>query len=857
MADQTDHHLAARQPPCLFLKNHIASGSYVLIIAESFRGRYAAVQGFLAALAEPVSRPPLMHEYRLTPFSLGTAVSNGVSAAEAMEFLVENTYELSGAVGLPAGGRRGGTALQRLHAEVAGFITSCMVRYDLARIVTDETRTMVQCKDLETATLLLSDRVIRSTVVQPPQAVHELVRWAGAGDEAALRPCFQLLSRAMSRAVAARCVVLGLPIQQRYDYERDPSIRPARISLRSQTKPRPYQVEAVEAATSDGTLNSGCLLLPCGAGKTLLGIMLMCKVKKPTLVVCAGSVSVEQWKNQILEYASLEAPLEDTAPGLARGTRSGAARISCLTGKQKDPIDDGTDVVLTTYSMLVSAHRAHARRMAQRQAAAAGAGVEPAAEAFTERGTRKRRANPKEQLFSSYGLLILDEVHVMPAEAFQESLSYIDAKGVIGLTATYVREDSKILDLFHLVGPKLYDVSMESLAAQGYLAKVNCVEVHTPMTKEFGLEYLQRSVQMAGSQRTGKVPVLVMLAAANPNKMLCVRQLVARHLDAGSKILVFCDHIMLLYEYGKLLGVPVISGKTQHKDRLMIFSDFQTTSKVNVICVSRVGDVSVNLPSANVVVQVSSHGGSRRQEAQRLGRILRPKERAANGKAVEAWFYSVVSTDSLEVAHAAHRTAFLVDQGYTCRLMHFNPAEARLRTLEEARRAAAATGAADSSPVKRLKEDEHGEVGDAASIKQEHLRTGRGPAARGGATAGGTGTTGDRMRALPYQLELLSKVVSSWEIEFQEATRKRKRARGDDAGGAPAGEDDLRATAAPRLAAGDSDDEVVVVEEERPQRTYDDIKQEMAEPTAASDAPEAANISDLVGVNDGFVYHEL
>jgi DNA excision repair protein ERCC-3 len=791
---------------CLFVESRIESDGYITIIAESFRSSYEAIRPMLSALAEAISRPTLIHEYRLTPFSLGAAVSSGIAAAEATAFLETYAYDL--------------TPVNEQGRLVRGFIESCMLRYNLARIVIDADRTMVQCKNEETAHMLLTDPVIASVAISPLHIFYEDSVWM---DDQASFPSFLLQNRAMSKVVAARCVVLGLPIQQQYDFEKDTSVRTAYISLRTQTKPRRYQIEAVDAAIHEGTLNSGCLLLPCGAGKTLLGIMLMCKVKKPTLVVCAGSVSVEQWKNQILDYATLEAPpvQDDSHRGIAQPhqVKSGPARIACLTGKQKDPITEDTDVVLTTYSMLVTAHKAKLR---QRAASTADE------DAFTGRGIRKRKENPKEKLFSPYGLLILDEVHVMPAEGFRESLSFIDAKGVVGLTATYVREDHKILDLFHLVGPKLYDISMETLASQGYLAKVHCVEVHTPMSKEFGLEYMDRSSKI----KVGNAPVLVMLAAANPNKMMCVKELVQQHLDAGAKILVFCDHIMLLNEYGTLLNAPVICGSTQHKDRLMIFSDFQSTSKINVICVSRVGDVSVNLPNANVVIQVSSHGGSRRQEAQRLGRILRPKERAANGKTVDAYFYSIISMDTVEMNYAAHRTAFLVDQGYACRIMEYNPLES-------------AAGGGENSGVKlQVKRDR---VGDAASIKQESLNETLHqshvlrPTRRTNISGSAAGLTGaDKAQTLTYQLSLLSKVVSSWEIEFQRECRKRGRATGND----------------DAADVGDLSSENDDVVEVHPVRSYAVIKSEWRN-KGNDDSLRTTALQDLVGVDDGFVYHEL
>ncbi|XQJ29932.1 DNA repair helicase and transcription factor protein, putative [Leishmania guyanensis] len=789
---------------CLFVESRAQSDGYIMILAESFRGSYETIRPLLTTLAEAVSRPSLIHEYRLTPFSLGAAVSNGIDATEATTFLETYAYGLAGC--------------SERRQRVRQFIESCMRRYNLVRVIIDSARTLVQCKNEETAQMLLCDTVITSVAATPPQIFYETSSWA---ENPAPYPSFLLQSRAMSKVVAARCMVLGFPIQQQYDFENDTSVRKAHISLRTQTKPRRYQIEAVDAAIHNGTLNSGCILLPCGAGKTLLGIMLMCKVKKPTLVVCAGSVSVEQWRSQILDYATLEAPsptdnddAADTQGGCSHQIKSGATRIACLTGKQKDPITEETDVVLTTYSMLVTAHKAKLR-----QHATTTAGED---DLFTGRGLRKRKENPKEKLFAPYGLLILDEVHVMPAESFRGSLGFIDAKGIVGLTATYVREDHKILDLFHLVGPKLYDISMEALASQGYLANVHCVEVRTPMTKEFGLEYMDHRRRAAG---TSKTPVLVMLAAANPNKMMCVRELVWQHLDVGAKVLVCCDHIMLLKEYGELLNAPVICGSTQHKERLMIFSDFQSTSKINVICVSRVGDVSVNLPNANVVIQVSSHGGSRRQEAQRLGRILRPKERAANGRAVDAWFYSIISMDTIEMNYAAHRTAFLVDQGYACRVMEYIPFESSANTI--------------LGRMKQLAKKER--VGDAVSIKQEFLYETVHQSSvlwsRAAERSGhGAGADDRRTESLSYQLGLLSKVVSSWEMEFQQECRKRRRTAAEDV-------------------AENATDDADGVTEARSMRTYAAIKNEWR--ISGDHETRATALHNLVGVEDGFVYHEL
>ena len=569
----------------------------------------------------------------------------------------------------------------------------------------------------------------------------------------------------------------------------------------------------------------------------------MATVKRRALIVCAGSVSVEQWKNQVLDFATLAAPpsaaseaatcaagasdsiiMGGGGSGGERGldgsvykpVRTGAQRIAVVTSKEKAPITDETDIVITTYSMLSVAKRLYDRlaarvlsdRYARRERKAAavvsgftigiasteGAGAEgidgvavgdedsdevTLEDIFAFHTTLSPAARAKLLMFRPLGLVILDEVHVVPAECFKGALSALRTKATVGLTATFVREDHRIGSLHHLVGARLYDVGWEPLARAGHLARVMCVEVNVPMTPEFGVEYAMKQrlrgggAPVVGGLKGGSgrglmkeegaeghqgasltlrpragptpathdtTPLLVMLAAANPGKMRTVLQLAAAH--RGDKVLLFCDHILLLRAYARLLGCPVVSGETPHKERMMIFSDFQAVGGAasynnannasssaggprslggcNMIAISRVGDVSVNLPSANVVIQVSSHGGSRRQEAQRLGRVLRPKDSVAirgtrqkmlrtafppstsvaspscssgesakrpigaagahcrnpdtewlmgvldRGDAADAnaYFYSLVTEYSVEVPYATRRSEFLVDQGY-------------------------------------------------------------------------------------------------------------------------------------------------------------------------------------------------
>lgn len=849
---------------CLFLVNCLESHGYIKIFAEAFRIQYSAIRCVLSFLAEAISRPSLLHEYHLTPFSLGAAVSNGMKEEDALNFFVRTAYGLKGK-------ENNETPLFR---SLQHFLHSCMGHYNLAKVLVDGEQTLVACKDESIAKCFLNDRTIKSLLnINNTSSVdiqYKSFSWSKEEDQKEY-PFLVAKSRTVSKSICQRCVQMGYPLWQQYDYESDTLLRSTNVSLLSPTKPRAYQVAAVEAATKDGVLNSGCIVLPCGAGKTLVGIMLLCKIKKPTLIVCAGAVSVDQWKNQILQYATLDAPVEneDNVSSLpkrmqrhdeSKPTVRGSRRISVVTGKQKDEITADTDIVLTTYSMLVSAYKTESRKMYRNHSLTPHHPKGEATESNEShhvstsepRTQRKRRLNPKEKLFSLYGLVILDEVHVIPAEAFRESLSFVDTKATIGLTATYVREDKKILDIFHLVGPKLFEISMNTLVHHGYLAKVQCVEIHTSMTKEFGVEYADRSSQEGGVASGGN-SILVLLAATNPNKMLCVWDLVSRHAQVGAKILLFCDHIMLLHEYGKILHAPVVCGSTPLKDRIMIFSDFQTTNKVNIICISRVGDVSVNLPSANVVIQVSSHGGSRRQEAQRLGRILRPKDKRSDQRDsdVEAWFYSIVSTDTIEMMYASHRTAFLVDLGYSTRLLELVPSalissstsSSEVSNLQTERKPSQKKS---ESAVHLMK---HDRIGDRDAIKKEELlpHSVDSSTSRWMELQHKPDPSTHPFLTLEYQVHLLAKTVSKWEMEYQQYAGNHAFRRSDFEE-----EEDIDYSSDD---AGDEREKQDTPDHSRSGLT--DFKQEFSRAETAYSGGSSCDLQDVVGADDTFVYHEL
>ncbi|KAJ1508742.1 transcription factor TFIIH complex ERCC-3 subunit, partial [Coelomomyces lativittatus] len=257
---------------------------------------------------------------------------------------------------------------------------------------------------------------------------------------------------------------------------------------------------------------------------------------------------------------------------------------------------------------------------------------------------------------TEWGFLLLDEVHVVPANMFRRVLTQIAAHAKLGLTATLVREDDRISDLNFLIGPKLYEANWMDLASQGHIARVQCAEVWCDMTPAFYRQYLQ--------EHTRRRQVLY---AMNPKKFQACQFLIQYHEQRGDKIIVFSDNVYALKAYAKQLGKPFIYGATSHAERTAILQQLQFNPACNTIFLSKVGDTSIDLPEATCLIQISSHYGSRRQEAQRLGRILRAKRR--NDEGFNAFFYSLVSKDTEEMYYSNKRQQFLVDQGYAFKVI--------------------------------------------------------------------------------------------------------------------------------------------------------------------------------------------
>ncbi|POM67954.1 TFIIH basal transcription factor complex helicase XPB subunit, partial [Phytophthora palmivora] len=421
------------------------------------------------------------------------------------------------------------------------------------------------------------------------------------------------IRKTMVEQVKRACLDLDYPLMEEYDFRNDKTIPDLEMDLKPTTRIREYQEKSLSKMFGNGRARSGIIVLPCGAGKTLTGVTAASTIKKSCLCLCTSAVSVEQWTAQFKMWTNIP-----------------EKKIARFTSVAKDYIDPESGVIVTTYTMV----------------------------AFG--GRRARASEEVMQLIQGreWGCILLDEVHVVPAKMFRKVIGSIACHCKLGLTATLVREDDLIGDLNFLIGPKLYEANWMDLTQSGFLANVSCVEVWCPMAGEFYREYLRE---------TKSARKRALLYVANPNKFTAAEFLIQYHEERGDKILLFSDDVFALRLYATKLNKGYIYGGTGERERMRLLQSFRSSPLVNVICISKVGDTSIDLPEANVIIQVSSHFGSRRQEAQRLGRILRPKANATGG--FNAFFYTLISTDTHEMFYSNKRQQYLVDQGYTFKVV--------------------------------------------------------------------------------------------------------------------------------------------------------------------------------------------
>jgi DNA excision repair protein ERCC-3 len=535
----------------------VQSDSSVLLDVHAPRAGEAGAA--LAPFAELVKSPEHVHTYRLTPLSIWNARAAGFSAGQMVAALREH-------------------ARYAVPPNVEQEIVELAARYGRVVITRDGDWLRCACLDEATAERLSRDR----------QAAPYLTVRIGATSFRVDPGQRGVLKQAL--------IAAGFPAEDLAGYAAG---EPFPIVLRESAGfvVRDYQRQAAEAFYLAGSERggSGVIVLPCGAGKTIVGLAAMQLIGQTTLVLTTSLTAVKQWRRELLDKTML-----------------GPADIAEYTGERKDT----GPVTLTTYQIL------------------------------TWRADRESEF-PHLELFRarSWGLIIYDEVHLLPAPVFRATAD-LQARRRLGLTATLVREDGREGDVFALIGPKRFDVPWKDLERQAWIAAATCVEERLPMSAGRRMEY-------ALADRRSQFRI----AAENPAKIDRLRELLVRYPEG--RILIMGGYLAQVEAIAKEIGAPLVTGKTPQPEREQIYDRFRR-NQLHCMVLSKVGNFAIDLPDADVLIQVSGAFGSRQEEAQRLGRILRPK---SDGRT--AHFFTLVSRDTREEEFAHHRKLFLTEQGYS------------------------------------------------------------------------------------------------------------------------------------------------------------------------------------------------
>ncbi|KMQ50905.1 DNA repair helicase [Chitinispirillum alkaliphilum] len=360
---------------------------------------------------------------------------------------------------------------------------------------------------------------------------------------------------------------------------------------------RKYQQQAADnfSGNKESPGGSGIVVLPCGAGKTVVGLYTMSLLKRRTLVLVTNVTAARQWKREMLDKTDLS---------------------SDDIGEYSGEVKEIKPVTLATYQILTY---------------------------------RRKKTDPfiHYEIFNSenWGLIIYDEVHLLPAPVFKFT-AQIQARRRLGLTATLIREDGHEKDVFTLIGPKKFDMPWKDLEKQGWIATAKCIEIRIDLPQEEKLRYLSLTPKQQ-----------IRLAYENTRKLDVIAELLEKHKD--DRVLIIGQYISQLEEVASRFNLPLITGSTPNNKREVIYRAF-IVGEIKTLVLSKVGNFAIDLPDANVAIQISGSFGSRQEEAQRLGRILRPKK---NGE--QATFYSIVTRESKELDFAMNRQLFLTEQGYS------------------------------------------------------------------------------------------------------------------------------------------------------------------------------------------------
>lgn len=531
------------------------------VLVEVDSPRYQEARDGLVRFAELIKSPEHIHTYRVTPLSIWNACAAGVAADEIVDVLVRfSKYPVP----------------EHVTVEIRDFAT----RYGRIQLTREEDGLVLHVDDAA-----LAEEIARNRHIAP-----FLVERDGLN--------FRIHPDTRGRIKQA-LIKIGFPAEDLAGYTPG---EPLPLRLREETLSgesftvRAYQRNAADAFHAAGGPRggSGVIVLPCGAGKTIVGMAAMARLQASTLILATNVTAVRQWIKELLDKTSLHAD-----------------QIGEYTGARKDI----RPVTVSTYQIMT--HR------------------KSTDSTFTHLEIFDKR---------DWGLIVYDEVHLLPAPVFQITAG-LQARRRLGLTATLVREDEREDDVFALIGPKKADVPWKELESQGWIAKARCTEIRVSMPENLRMHYA-----IAETREKFRI------ASENPDKLPVIRRLVENHTD--DRVLIIGMYVKQLQAIAEAFDAPLLTGSAGQKRRDMVFDEFKA-GRIPVLIVSKIANFSVDLPDASVAIQISGMFGSRQEEAQRLGRILRPKP-GAN----QAHFYTIVSHDTREQDFAMKRQLFLCEQGY-------------------------------------------------------------------------------------------------------------------------------------------------------------------------------------------------
>ena len=540
------------------------------VVVETQHPRFIEMRDGLLPFAELEKSPQFLHTYKLTPISIWNAASVGYTADTVLEFLQENSrYDVP----------------QNFAKEVENWF----YKSGVFTLFDDKKGSLrLEANNVQVFSQLNED---------PDLSRHFLEVDEDAGHA--------WLTHGRRGLVKSKLMQLGFPVRDKASFiNGEPlDIQLAQTTANGNTFAlREYQKSAVDSFYLNGRPGggNGVVVLPCGAGKTVVAMAAMAEIGAHTLILTPNTVALNQWRREILDKTNISPEQIGEYSGMA---------------KEIKPI------TLTTYQIMTY-----------------------------------RRAKGEDflhfDLFSKgdWGLIVYDEVHLLPAPVFRATAD-IQARRRLGLTATLIREDGKENEVFCLIGPKRYDAPWKDLEQGGFIASVECIEVRVPMSDELSRTYMNSSKRAR-----------YRLACENPQKTDVLTALLRTH--EGRRILIIGLYISQLQKLSKKLNVPFIHGKMPNEEREELYDAFRR-GEVPVLIISKVGNFAIDLPDANVAIQISGTFGSRQEEAQRLGRILRPKSDGSMSK-----FYSLTSENTVDQEYAEKRQRFLTERGYYYELVN-------------------------------------------------------------------------------------------------------------------------------------------------------------------------------------------